>query len=50
VWVFDGRDEDLFARLHLPEVNLKETQRFYSDGANRNDTSSSFEFLSRSKT
>jgi hypothetical protein len=28
VWVFDGRDKDLFAQLHLPEVNLKETQRF----------------------
>ncbi len=42
VWVFDGRDKDMFARLHLPEVNLKETQRFYSDEANRNDMSSLF--------
>ena len=43
VWVFDGRDEELFARVDLPDVNIQETLRFYSDEENGNDACSSFE-------
>jgi hypothetical protein len=42
VWVFEGEEHELFFRLHLPNVNLKETQHFYSNKAKGNDTSSLF--------
>jgi hypothetical protein len=31
VWVFKGEEHELFFRLHLPNVNLKEMQFFYSN-------------------
>jgi hypothetical protein len=42
VWVFEGEEHELFFRLHLPNVNLKETQFFYSNKAKGNNTSSLF--------
>jgi hypothetical protein len=40
VWVFKGEEHELFFRLHLPDVNLKETQLFYSDETKGNNSSS----------
>jgi hypothetical protein len=42
VWVFEGEEHEFFFGLHLPNVNLKETQLFYSNEAKGNDTSSLF--------
>jgi hypothetical protein len=42
VWVFKGKQHELFFRLHLPDANLKETQLFYSNETKGNNSSSLF--------
>jgi hypothetical protein len=42
VWVFEGEEHELFFRLHLPNVNLREMQLFYSNKAKGDNTSSLF--------
>jgi hypothetical protein len=42
VWVFKREEHELFFRLHLLDVNLKETQLFYSNKAKKNNASCLF--------
>ncbi len=42
VWAFKGEKHELFYRLHLPDINLKEMQLFYSNKTKGNNSSSSF--------
>ncbi len=42
VWVFEGEEHELFFRLHLPDVNLKNMQLFYSNKTKGNNSISLF--------